>query len=153
MLGAEEIRQRFPQFILQDGAEGYLEPGAGFLLPEKCIRAQLSVARANRAELRTGEKVIDIVTDASGVVVETNRARYGAASVVLAPGPWMAHWARTICGLEEAHFAVYRQTLYWFASGGIRAAVFAGANADIPVELGLKWRRGFMVFPAWTARV
>jgi sarcosine oxidase len=114
MLGAEEIRQRFPQFILQDGAEGYLEPGAGFLSPEKCIRAQLMGARANRAELRTGDIVTDIVTDVSGVVVETNLARYGAASVVLAPGPWMAHWARTICGLPEAHFAVYRQTLYWF---------------------------------------
>jgi sarcosine oxidase len=114
MLGTEEMRQRFPQFILQDGAEGYLEPGAGFLLPEKCIRAQLSVARANRAELRTGETVTDIITDTSGVVVETNRARYGAASVVLAPGPWMAHWARTICGLEQPDFAVYRQTLYWF---------------------------------------
>ena len=114
MLGAEEIRQRFSQFILQDGAEGYLEPGAGFLLPEKCIRAQLSVAGESGAELRTGEIVTHIVTDTSGVVVETNRGRYGAASVVLAPGPWMADWAGMICGLEEGHFAVYRQTLYWF---------------------------------------
>jgi sarcosine oxidase len=115
MLGAEAIRQRFPQFILQDGAEGYLEPGAGFLLPEKCIRAQLSVARANRAELRTGEIVTDVISDSSQVIVQTDRARYGAASVVLAPGPWMAEWARKICGLEEACFAVYRQSLYWFA--------------------------------------
>jgi sarcosine oxidase len=115
MLGAEEMRQRFPQFILQDGAEGYLEPGAGFLLPEKCIRAQLSVARANRAELRTGEIVTDVISDSSQVIVLTDRARYGAASVVLAPGPWMAEWARKICGLEEACFAVYRQSLYWFA--------------------------------------
>jgi len=114
MLGAEEIRQRFPQFILQDGAEGYLEPGAGFLLPEKCIAAQLSVARVKRAELRTGEIVTDVISDSSQVIVQTDRARYGAASVVLAPGPWMAEWARKICGLEEGHFAVYRQTLYWF---------------------------------------
>jgi sarcosine oxidase len=114
MLGADEIRQRFPQFILQDGAEGYLEPGAGFLFPEKCVGAQLSLAGAHRAQVRTGEIVTGIITDSSGVVVETDRSRYGAGSVVLTPGPWMADWARTICGLEAHTFSVYRQTLYWF---------------------------------------
>jgi sarcosine oxidase len=115
ILGADEIRQRFPQFVLQNGAEGYLEPGAGFLFPEKCIAAQLSVAGANRAEVRAGEIVTDIITDHTGVMVRTNRSSYSAASVVLSPGPWMADWARSICGLEETQFAVYRQTLYWFA--------------------------------------
>src|SRR5208282_5097833 len=84
------------------------------LLPEKCIAAQLSVARVKRAELRTGEIVTDVISDSSQVIVQTDRAGYGAASVVLAPGPWMAEWARKICGLDEGHFAVYRQTLYWF---------------------------------------
>ena len=30
--------RRFPQFILKNGAQGYFEPEAGFLFPEKCIR-------------------------------------------------------------------------------------------------------------------
>jgi sarcosine oxidase len=147
MLGAEEMRQRFPQFILQDGAEGYLEPGAGFLLPEKCIRAQLSVARANRAELRTGETVTDIITDTSGVLVETNRALYGAASVVLAPGPWMAHWARTICGLEQPDFAVYRQTLYWF---GLEQPEPRFSLEQMPIFLwsSVQVEKGFYGFPS-----
>ncbi len=115
ILAADEIRQRFPQFVLQDRAQGYLEPGAGFLFPEKCIAAQLSVAQANRAEVRTDEIVTEVVADSSHVMVQTNCARYAAASVVLTPGPWMGEWARKICGLEEACFAVYRQALYWFA--------------------------------------
>jgi sarcosine oxidase len=115
ILGADEIRQRFPQFMLQDGGEGYLEPGAGFLFPEKCVGAQLRAARAQRALVKTGEIVTGIITDSSGVEVQTDRSRYGAGYVVLSPGPWMADWARTICGLAENTFAVYRQTLYWFS--------------------------------------
>jgi sarcosine oxidase len=147
MLGAEEIRQRFPQFVLQNGAEGYLEPGAGFLFPEKCIRAQLSVAGTSRAELRTGEIVTEIITNPSGVVVETNRSRYGAASVVLTPGPWMADWARTICGLEEAHFAVYRQTLYWF---GLQEPQPRFSPEQMPIFLwsSAQVEKGFYGFPS-----
>jgi sarcosine oxidase len=115
ILAADEMRQRFPQFVLQDGAQGYFEPGAGFLLPEKCVAAQLKVARENRAEVRTGEIVTEVIADSSQVVVQTNRSRYAAGGVVLAPGAWMSEWARKICGLEEACFAVYRQSLYWFA--------------------------------------
>jgi sarcosine oxidase len=114
ILATDEMRRRFPQFVLQDGAQGYFEPGAGFLLPEKCIAAQLRVARENRAELRTGEIVTDVIADSARVIVQTNRSRYAAGGVVLSPGPWMADWAGKICGLTEDFFAVYRQSLYWF---------------------------------------
>jgi sarcosine oxidase len=147
MLDAEEIRQRFPQFLLQDGAEGYLEPGAGFLFPEKCIRAQLSVAAANRAELRTGEIVTGIVTDTSGVVVATNHARYGAAKVVLAPGPWMGEWARKICGFEEGNFAVYRQTLYWFGLEKPQPR-FSPEQMPIFIWSSAQVEKGFYGFPS-----
>jgi sarcosine oxidase len=147
LLGAEEIGRRFPQFLLQHGAEGYLEPGAGFLFPEKCISAQLSVAGANRAEMRTGEIVTNIVTEPSGVVVETNRSRYGAAKVVLTPGPWMADWARTICGLEETHFAVYRQTLYWFGLERPEAR-FSQEQMPIFIWSSNQVEKGFYGFPS-----
>ncbi len=115
ILAADEIQQRFPQFVLQSGTQGYFEPGAGFLFPEKCIAAQLSVARGNGADVRSGEIVTEVIADSSQVIVQTDRARYAAGGVVLSPGPWMAEWARRICGLDEGCFAVYRQSLYWFA--------------------------------------
>ena len=105
MLAADAIGRRYPQFRVQEGAQGYFEPGAGFLYPEKCIAAQLKVAVARGARLRTGEIVTSVVADPSGVVVETDQSRYSAASVVVASGPWM----------KEIPCAVYRQTLYWFA--------------------------------------
>jgi sarcosine oxidase len=115
MLTASAVRNRYPQFRVQDGAQGYFEPGAGFLYPERCIAAQLKVAAAKGARVQTGEIVTAIHTNSTGVEVVSNRGRYRAAGVVLSPGPWMSGWAQQICGLPVDRFAVYRQTLYWFA--------------------------------------
>jgi sarcosine oxidase len=147
LLTAAEVRQRFPQFVLENGGEGYLEPGAGFLFPERCVAAQLSLAGANHAEVRTNEIVTEIVTDSAGVVVQTNRSRYGAASVVLTPGPWMAQWARTICGLGEAHFAVYRQTLYWFALQENHPR-FSPEQMPVFLWSSVRVEKGFYGFPS-----
>jgi sarcosine oxidase len=147
ILGADELRQRFPQFILQDDAEGYLEMGAGFLFPERCIRAQLSVAGTNGAEARAGEIVTGIITDNSGVLVRTNRSSYRAAHVVLAPGPWMPAWARTICGLPEDHFAVYRQTLFWFALNEAQPR-FSPEQMPVFIWNSVQVEKGFYGFPS-----
>ncbi len=147
ILGVDEIRHRFPQFVLQDGAQGYLEPGAGFLYPEKCVGAQLRVAEQNRAEVRLGEIATGIDADSSGVLVRTNRSRYSAAAVVLAPGPWMPDWARTICGLDETHFKVYRQTLYWFALHQAEAK-FSPERMPIFLWNSAQVEKGFYGFPS-----
>jgi sarcosine oxidase len=115
MLTADGIRARFPQFRIQDGAQGYFEPGAGFLYPERCIAAQLKVAAGRGARLHTGEIVTAIHADSAGVEVVSDRGRYRAGGAVLSPGAWMSGWAQQICSLPPDRFAVYRQTLYWFA--------------------------------------
>jgi sarcosine oxidase len=147
ILGFEDIREQYPQFTLQSGAEAYFEPGAGMLYPEKCVRAQLTLAQANHAELRTGEIVTDIITDRGGVTVHTDRSHYTAASIVLTPGPWMADWARTICGLPDAHFAVYRQTLYWFALQKPDVQ-FSPQNMPIFLWSSAQVEKGFYGFPS-----
>jgi len=74
---ADEVRQRFPQFVLEEWWRGvYLEPGAGMLFPERCIAAQLSVAGQNRAKLRTDEIVTEIIT--------------------IAPAPWCGRIVRNM---------------------------------------------------------
>jgi sarcosine oxidase len=147
ILTADEVRQRFPQFVLENGGEAYLEPGAGILFPERCIAAQLSAAGANRAEFRTDEIVTEIITNSSGVVVRTNRSQYGAAAVILTPGPWMAPWASTICGLGEAHFAVYRQTLYWFALQENQPR-FSRQQMPVFIWNSARVEKGFYGFPS-----
>jgi sarcosine oxidase len=147
LLGTEEIRERFPQFIVGDGSQGYLEPGAGFLYPERCVAAQLRAARENRAEVRTGEIVTEIVTNKDGIVVVTNRSRYGAAGIVLTPGPWMSDWARAMVGLDAAYFSVYRQTLYWFGLDG-EPSRFAPETMPIFLWSSAQVEKGFYGFPS-----
>ena len=79
-------------------------------------------------------------------MVQTNRSRYGAAKVVLTAGPWMADWARTICGLDEGQFAVYRQTLYWF---GLEQPEPRFSPEQMPIFLWNSARvgKGFYGFP------
>jgi sarcosine oxidase len=146
MLTASAIRSRYPQFRVQDGAQGYFEPGAGFLYPERCIAAHLKVAAAKGAKLQTGEIVTAIRTDSSGVEVETSRTRYRAAGVVLSPGAWMGGWAKQICGLPANRFAVYRQTLYWFALGKPESRFFP---ESMPIFLwnSASLEKGFYGFP------
>ena len=134
ILVADEMRQRFPQFVLQDGAQGYFEPGAGFLFPEKCVAAQLRVARENRAELRTGEIVTEVIADSSQVVVQTNRSRYAAGGVVLSPGAWMGEWARKICGFGRGLLCCLSAESLLVRFAGIGSAIYAGADADLLVE-------------------
>jgi sarcosine oxidase len=147
LLTADEMQQRFPQFVLENGGEAYLEPGAGFLFPERCIAAELNLAGVSRAEVRTDEIVTEIITDSASVVVRTNRSQYGAAAVVLTPGPWMARWAPAICGLGETHFAVYRQTLYWFALQENQPR-FSPQQMPVFIWNSARVEKGFYGFPS-----
>ena len=84
-----------------------------------------------------GEIVTSVVADSSGVVVETDRSRYIAASVVLSTGPWM----------KEIPCAVYRQTLYWFALERPEAR-FTPEEMPIFLWNSASVEKGFYGFPA-----
>ena len=113
VLDAAEIGRRYPQFGLVGNELGYFEPTAGLVMPERCVAVQLRLAQRAGAIIRTGECVQAIDGRAAGVTVVTDKARYHAARVVLAAGPWVAGLA----GLAiAAHTAPYRQTLHWFAA-------------------------------------
>src|SRR5271166_4515368 len=113
VLGAEEIRRRYPQFKLSGDEVGYFEPGAGFLRPEVCVETQLNLARQLGAKLSTSEIVLDIKQDEQGTVeVKTDRNTYSAARVIVTAGPWI----QKMLGAEYArYFRIYRQVLCWFA--------------------------------------
>jgi sarcosine oxidase len=111
LLAAAAVRERYPQFLMQDDEQAYFEPDAGVLAPELCVAAQLSAAARHGAEMRYGEQVLGISASASGITLKTNHGTRHAAQVVLTAGAW-------IPGLAGAPFAsrlaVQRQVLHWF---------------------------------------
>lgn len=115
LLDARAIRERFPQFRVRDNETGYFEPGAGFLRPEACVRAQLTLAASDGATLRYGESVLEF-SQANGLAhVRTDRGSYSARQLIAAAGAWLP--VLLDAGLAQ-RFKVTRQVLYWFALAG-----------------------------------
>lgn len=111
MLDAPAIAARFPAFLLRGDEEGYLEPGGGFVHPERCIAAQLRQAVGLGASVLTGQAVRDIRQDGDGVLIETDATRIHAGQAVVASGAW----AGKLLGPPFGGVLVpYRQVLHWF---------------------------------------
>jgi sarcosine oxidase len=144
LLDADEIRRRFPQFKVADDERGYLERDAGFLRPEECVRAHLAQAERRGAEVHRDEEVLEFDGSATGVSVRTKRARYSAATLIVAAGAWLPALLEPDLA---ANFTIYRQTLVWF---DIEGPVEAFAPERFPIfiwELQKK-RQGVYGFPA-----
>ena len=110
-LDAQQIAMHFPQFILHGDEHGYFEPGAGYLSPEACVSAQLSLARRYGATLNFGETVCSVTRQNGQTIVETDRARYAPGTTIVAAGAWVP----TLLPAMAALLTVRRQVLYWFA--------------------------------------
>ena len=118
-LSADEVTRRFPPFRLPAHFRGVVEPAAGFLFVEACVKAQAAAAVALGADLRTDEAVEVWQATASGVTVRTKRGTYHAAKLVIAAGAWAAELLREVGVL----LTVMRQVQHWFPVGS-RAADF-----------------------------
>src|SRR5215472_2675131 len=143
MLDARAIRARFPQFNVRNDEVGYFEHDAGFLRPEACISAQLSLAQRKGAELHINERAIGFEEKDGGVTVETESGRYAADRLVVTAGAWLP-------GLVPAYaqiFRVYRQVLTWFALEG-DGALFAPDRFPVFIWEVQKGSQGIYGFPA-----
>lgn len=110
VLDASAVRSRFPQFAVRDDEVAYYEPGAGYLRPERCIAAQLRLARERGAQLRLDEAVEGIEDLGDRVRVTTASGDYEARQAILAMGAWLPPFL----GEAGSDLAITRQVLYWF---------------------------------------
>lgn len=111
MLDAAGIAARFPAFLLRGDEEGYLEPGGGFVHPERCIASQLRQAAALGATVLTGQAVQAVLHDGAGVLIETDAGRIRAGQAIVAAGAW----AGQLLGPPFGGVLVpFRQVLHWF---------------------------------------
>lgn len=112
VLGADEIRHRFPQFTgYGDHAVGYYEPGAGYVRPERAIEVQLALARQAGADFYPNTPVTSLEAYAGGVRVHTANGSFSAGQVICCAGMWSG---KLLQGGYEQVLKVSRQKLYWF---------------------------------------
>jgi sarcosine oxidase len=142
VLNAEQIRKRFPALIMRDDEYAYYEAAGGVLRPEKCIQAQLDLAKGNNARIQTNEIVLSYDATPSGVTVRTDLGEYRADKVILAAGSWMID---LLDPTLRQYFKVYRQVIYWFAAQDIRA--FYKENFPFLIWIGNDMNQYFSVFP------
>lgn len=125
VLDAPEIHRRFPALHPAASMIGILEPRAGVLRPEACIRAHLELARAQGAHIQGGEEVTAWAADGQGVEVVTSKGRYRARRLVLSAGSWLPGlWP----GCPQA-LQVERQVQCWFPAR--QAGLFEPARCPI----------------------
>jgi sarcosine oxidase len=112
LLGAEELKKRFPVMTVKPDTIALLEDNAGYLVPEKCVEVYLREAACNGARLHTNEAVLDWKAEerGDGVTVRTTNGTYSAERLVITAGPWTPQ----ILADLTMPLRVTRQVLYWF---------------------------------------
>jgi sarcosine oxidase len=110
VLSVSEIHRRFPALRPDQSMSGIWEPRAGILFPERCIAAHLALAARHGADLRYDEPVLSWSPVGSGVEVNTSKARYQAAQLVLSAGSWVQQLVPEL----NLPFTIERQVQFWF---------------------------------------
>jgi sarcosine oxidase len=118
-LDGAEVSRRFPAYRLPDDLRVVYQRDGGFVLPERCILAHVTGARARGAEVRTRERVLEWSTRADGVRVRTDRGEVEADRLVLTAGAYSQDVARLAPGMVVAQ----RQVLGWLEP--VRPELFA----------------------------
>ena len=113
ILTAREVSARFPAFHLGEDVVTILDPRAGYLDPEACVRAHIAAAIAAGADAHFEEGVIDWSAESTGVRVSTSSGDYTARRLILCAGPWTQRLARAT-GLR---LTVERQSVFWLDPG------------------------------------
>jgi sarcosine oxidase len=140
LLTSAEVRRRFPALDPEADAVGLLEPRAGVLFPEACVRALLTCAAREGATLRTGEPMLTWRVEGGVVRVATAVAEHIADRLVLALGPWLPEF---LTG-AQIQLAVERQMQHWFTP---RAHAERFSPDALPIALWETSGRMFYTIP------
>lgn len=121
-LTAAQVRRRWPQFRAGDDETAVFEPGAGVVFPERCVAAQLALARRAGAVLHTGVPVLRLARADAGLAVQTATATWHAPQVLVTAGAWLPGLLREAGIGWTQGLRVQRQTLHWLRPEGPDAA-------------------------------
>ncbi len=110
LLNRDEIVRRWPIFRPNELDVGVYESEAGILSPERCIEAQIAMARKRGATIHTHERVQRWEASVNGVAVTSHAAEYSCRNLVLCAGPWLGELAAEL----QPVLTVERKVQAWF---------------------------------------
>ena len=108
-LDTRDLARHSPPLQLPDGYAALWDADGGFVLAGRAIRLFCERGLEGGAHVRTGEAVLALRDDGSGVEVTTDRARYRADHAIVATGSWTADLLERL----RIHLTVTRQALFW----------------------------------------
>ena len=111
LLTLPDVRSRFPALIPESSMVALYEPRAGVLFPEACVRALLSCAANDGAELTTNEAMLSWRVEGGVVRVATPLGEHVTNRLVLTLGPWLPQHLKG----ASLPLVVERQMQHWFA--------------------------------------
>ncbi len=111
-LSAADVRNRYPQFRIEDRDVAVWDAEAGAVFPENCMAAYAAQATAAGAELRYGEPVVSWAATDGGVDVRTRDGEYRARSLVVTSGSWTP----SIFPDLALPLRIERQLVAWFSA-------------------------------------
>jgi sarcosine oxidase len=111
VLAAPELMRRFPAFALPPDYVAVVQPDGGFVEAEPSIAANISLATAAGADIRSGERVQAIEPRAGSVRIVTDRGAVEAGAAIVAAGAWTRS---LLPDLAAAPLRATREVMGWF---------------------------------------
>jgi sarcosine oxidase len=90
VLDAASFMRRYPVFKIPQSFIAIFQPDGGFIEAGMALAANITVAKAHGAAVRTGEKVIAVEPSGAGVNIVTDRGAIAADFAIIAAGPWLS---------------------------------------------------------------
>lgn len=110
VFGKDELHRRYPQFRVPDDSIAFFESQAGYVIPEKAVSANATLALRHGAVLKGHHRVLGWSADDKGVAVTTTETIFYADRLVVSGGAWSAG----LLGDLAPPLAVTRQAMGWF---------------------------------------
>jgi sarcosine oxidase len=109
VLDAAAVSRRFPAFQIPQEFVGVVQPDGGFVAVEAAMAAQIALAQAAGAEVRTGVTVHAVTTRGDGVRLSTSAGEVETSKAIIAAGPWVKAL------VPDLPARVTRQVFAWLA--------------------------------------
>jgi len=115
-LNKRQIEDRYPFKNLPDDFSGVYQEEAATIDVKETLQSLLRLNKINGVDIRTGERVVQMVSEANGVIVRSETRDYVAKKVILCPGSYVNELIYPSFGFKfnillwEMCFAYYRIT-------------------------------------------